>query len=104
MGIEGAIALALTAAIFNLIPYVGPLIGTALGVLLGIGQLYAMGTSDPTLEIDLINSLYLLLGLFVAVQLLDNLVFQPFIFSNSVGAHPLEIFIVISVAGALLKE
>lgn len=102
MGIEGAIALALTAAIFNLIPYVGPLIGTALGVLLGIGQLYAMGTSDPTLEIDLINSLYLLLGLFIAVQLLDNLVFQPFIFSNSVGAHPLEIFIVISVAGALL--
>jgi predicted PurR-regulated permease PerM len=36
------------------------------------------------------------------VQLLDNIVFQPLIFSNSVGAHPLEIFLVISIAGTLL--
>jgi predicted PurR-regulated permease PerM len=49
-----------------------------------------------------VQSLYLLFGLFAGVQLLDNLVFQPIIFSNSVGAHPLEIFLVISIAGTLL--
>ena len=102
IGVEGAVVLALTAAIFNLIPYVGPIIGATLGILLGLGQLYAMGTSDPALEVDLVQGLYLLIGLFLVVQLLDNIVFQPFIFSNSVGAHPLEIFIVISIAGTLL--
>ena len=38
---------------------------------------------------------------FVIVQLTDNLVFQPLIFSNSVNAHPLEIFLVILIAGSL---
>jgi len=102
IGVEGAIVLALTAAIFNLIPYVGPIIGATLGILLSMGQLYALGAADPTLNLDLVQGLYLLAGLFVVVQLLDNIVFQPFIFSNSVGAHPLEIFIVISIAGTLL--
>ena len=32
---------------------------------------------------------------FGAMQLLDNFILQPWIFSNSVLAHPLEIFIVI---------
>jgi predicted PurR-regulated permease PerM len=33
--------------------------------------------------------------------MIDNYVFQPAIFSNSINAHPLEIFIVILVAGSL---
>jgi predicted PurR-regulated permease PerM len=102
IGVEGAIVLALTAAVFNLIPYVGPIIGATLGILLSMGQLYALGAADPTVDPDLVQGLYLLVGLFAVVQLLDNIVFQPFIFSNSVGAHPLEIFIVISIAGTLL--
>ena len=102
IGVQGAVVLALTAAVFNLIPYVGPLIGASLGILLGMGQLYTTGLADPTITLDLLQSLYLLVGLFLAVQLLDNLVLQPLIFSNSIGAHPLEIFLVISVAGTLL--
>lgn len=102
IGVEGAIVLALCAAVFNLIPYVGPIIGAALGILLGMGQLYASGMADPTLEINLLENLYLLSALFLTAQLLDNILFQPIIFSNSVGAHPLEIFLVISIAGTLL--
>ena len=66
------------------------------------GTVYALGAADPNVDPDLVQGLYLLVGLFAVVQLLDNIVFQPFIFSNSVGAHPLEIFIVISIAGTLL--
>ena len=102
IGVKGAVVLALCAAVFNLIPYVGPLLGASLGILLSLGQLYAMGVSDPDLDIDLIQSLYWLLFLYGGVQLLDNIVFQPIIFSNSVGAHPLEIFLVISIAGTFL--
>jgi predicted PurR-regulated permease PerM len=38
---------------------------------------------------------------FVLGQLVDNFFSQPFIFSTSVKSHPLEIFIVILVAGLL---
>jgi predicted PurR-regulated permease PerM len=35
------------------------------------------------------------------MQLIDNFIIQPIIFSNSVKAHPLEIFIVVLSAGTL---
>jgi len=40
-------------------------------------------------------------SVFLIIQLLDNILFQPIIFSNSVNAHPLEIFLVISIGGTL---
>jgi predicted PurR-regulated permease PerM len=35
----------------------------------------------------------------VVTHLIDNIVFQPIIYSNSVRAHPLEVFIVVLAAG-----
>lgn len=43
---------------------------------------------------------WVLLGLVIG-QLIDNFFSQPFIFSNSVKSHPLEIFLVIIIAGLL---
>ena len=40
-------------------------------------------------------------GVFLTMQMLDNFLLQPFIFSNSVKAHPLEIFIIILVGAKL---
>jgi predicted PurR-regulated permease PerM len=37
----------------------------------------------------------------IATQLLDNFIFQPLIFSKSIKAHPLEIFLVVIAAGTL---
>jgi predicted PurR-regulated permease PerM len=47
------------------------------------------------------KTLYVMMG-FVLGQLIDNFFSQPFIFSNSVKSHPLEIFIVILASGTLL--
>ena len=38
---------------------------------------------------------------FGCMQMLDNFILQPFIFSNSVKAHPLEIFLIILVGAQL---
>ena len=38
---------------------------------------------------------------FLAGQLADNFFTQPVIFAGSVKAHPLEIFLLISIAGSL---
>ena len=40
-------------------------------------------------------------GTFAAMQMLDNFLLQPIIFSTSVKAHPLEIFLVILLAAKL---
>ena len=38
---------------------------------------------------------------FLGAQLVDNFFTQPVIFANRVHAHPMEIFVVISIAGSL---
>lgn len=94
LGVEYAFLIGFLAAIINIIPYLGPIIGMLVGLVVGL-------TAQP--EIDFYTELLPLaskmIGVFLTVQLLDNLVFQPYIFSNSVYAHPLEIFLVILVAG-----
>ena len=41
------------------------------------------------------------IGVFASMQILDGFVLQPYIFSNSVSAHPLEIFLVVVVGAKL---
>lgn len=96
LGVEYAFLIGFLAAIINIIPYLGPIIGMIVGLVVGL-------TAQP--EIDFYTQMLPLaskmIGVFLTVQLLDNLVFQPYIFSNSVYAHPLEIFLVILIAGKI---
>ncbi len=95
-GVQSAIVIAVAAAFFNLIPYLGPMIGATFGLILGLGQSIAL---YPEASIGLLA--LKIIAVFAATQLTDNFVFQPLIFSNSIKAHPLEIFLVISVAGLM---
>jgi predicted PurR-regulated permease PerM len=96
IGVENALLIGMFAGLINIIPYIGPLIGVSFGLLIGI-------TSN--LEMNFYVELIPLLGkiciTFLIVQLLDALFFQPMVISNIVKAHPLEIFIVILIAGTL---
>ena len=63
-------------------------------------------TMTSNLEADfstviLPKTIYVMIG-FTLGQLIDNLFSQPYIFSNSVKSHPLEIFIVILAGGTLM--
>lgn len=95
-GIKNALIIAFLCALLNLIPYVGPLIGAVLMLVL---------TMTANLDADfssviLPKSIYVMIG-FTIGQLIDNFFSQPYIFSTSVKSHPLEIFIVIMMAGIL---
>ncbi len=96
VGIPNAIVIAFLCALFNIIPYVGPIIGAVLMVTLSMTS--NLG-ADFT-EFILPNTGKVMIG-FVIGQLVDNFFSQPFIFSNSVRSHPLEIFLVIIIAGLL---
>jgi len=96
LGVENALLIAFLAGLFNVIPYVGPLIGISIGLLLGITGSMQLDFYSQTVPL-----LAGMLIVFAIVQLLDNFVFQPLIFSNSVKAHPLEIFVVILMSATL---
>lgn len=81
------------AGAFNIIPYIGPIIGVVLGLIIGVAA---------NIDLEFYSGLLPLIwgiGLvMIGTQLVDNIIFQPLIYSNSVYAHPLEIFLVILLA------
>ena len=91
-----AIGIGFIAGILNVIPYVGPLIGDVIGVLFGI--ILKLGTGAG-LDVNIWIFILIILIIMIAAQLIDNLIYQPIIFSTSIKAHPLEIFIVLLMAG-----
>ncbi|NJN25058.1 MAG: AI-2E family transporter [Cyclobacteriaceae bacterium] len=96
-GINYAATIALFAAIINLIPYLGPILGAVFGILVGLSTSGGFIFEDNHFIIMTIE----IASVFAIVQLTDNILLQPLIFSKSVKAHPLEIFIII-FAGATL--
>jgi len=100
MGFKYSIGIAFLTGILNVIPYVGPLIGGAIGVTLSLIIKYICATSFG-LAVGFPAFIAVLIGCFVFTQMIDNYLFQPFIYSNSVKAHPLEIFIVLLLAGQI---
>jgi predicted PurR-regulated permease PerM len=76
------------------IPYIGPWIGAAIGLVLFI-------TANIQLDFsaEVVPMIIIILVVIGVVKLIDDSVFQPIIYSKSVKAHPLEIFFVIIVAG-----
>ncbi len=100
MGFRYSIGIAFLTGILNIIPYVGPLIGAVIGTSLSLTIKYICATSFG-LSVGFVPFLLILIGIFVVTQLVDNYVFQPLIYSNSVKAHPLEIFIVFLIAGQM---
>ncbi len=79
----------------NVIPYLGPIIGATIGVILGTISHLSTGNYDVLILILTI------IGTFSVANLIDNIVLQPWIYSSSVKAHPLEIFLVILIAGSV---
>ena len=96
LGVENSFAIAFICAILNIIPYLGPIISIILMIVLSVTN-----NLDSFMVNDFIyNSVYLFLG-FSLIQLIDNFILQPYIFSSSIKSHPLEVFIVIIFSGIL---
>ncbi len=91
-----SITLGLIAGILNVIPYVGPIVSSILGFFIVI-----INNSQLDFNSQMMPLLMLMLIVYAIVHVIDNILFQPLIFSNSVSAHPLEIFILILIAGSL---
>ena len=100
LGFKYSIGIAFITGIFNVIPYVGPMIGGIIGVVLALTVKYVCAASLGA-AVSFPVFVAMLVAIFVVTQMIDNYLFQPFIYSNSIKAHPLEIFLVFLAAGQM---
>ena len=93
-----ALGIAFIAGVLNILPYVGPIIGYVLGSLLCMLLKYGTGMG---LDVNIWVFGLIIVCIMLAVQLVDNFVLQPIIYSTSIQATALEIFIVMLIAGTI---
>lgn len=98
IGPQYALGIAFIAGVLNVIPYVGPLIGEAIGVVLCVVLKYGAGMG---LGVPIWAFAVIVFGVMLSAQLIDNFVYQPLIYSTSIKSTPLEIFIVLLIAGKM---
>jgi len=93
-GVQNALLIGFFGGLMNIIPYLGPVIGATVGMLLAVFSVLGAGMISEVFPL-----IFIVLGVFAGSNLIDNIVLQPLIYSNSVKAHPVEIFLVILIAG-----
>ncbi len=96
LGIENALIIGFLGGLMNIIPYLGPLIGGTMGVIIAVTTALSFGMYDVVMLIGIE-----VVAVFLVANLIDNIVLQPVIYSNVANAHPVEIFLVIIMAGSL---
>jgi predicted PurR-regulated permease PerM len=91
---QQALVMGLILGILNVIPYVGPWLGLFIAIIMGVAS--HMNQDFTLVVIPLVGYMVIVEAV---THLIDNVIFQPVIFSNSVRAHPLEIFVVVLASG-----
>jgi predicted PurR-regulated permease PerM len=96
LGVKNALLLGCLGGLLNIIPYLGPVIGATLAAILAYVAALSGGFAPELIWIPI-----KVLIAFSICNLFDNFVIQPIVYSKSVYAHPVEIFLVIMMAGTL---
>lgn len=85
IGVQLALAISFFAAVFNLVPYLGPIIGAFPAVLL------ALTTATP------FTSALLVIVLFLVANQLEGNFLSPYVLSKSTNLHPVTVLIAITL-------
>jgi len=96
LGIKNAVLLGFIGGLLNVIPYLGPVIGATLASILAYTAALSGGFAPELVWIPI-----KVVIAFSVCNLFDNFVIQPIVYSKSVKAHPVEIFVVIMMAGSI---
>lgn len=96
MGFGHAVVVGVFAGLVNVIPYVGPWIGALFGLSVSVANNLDSSFTEVTLPL-----MVWVVVVVMVIQLIDNMIFQTIIYSDSIKAHPLEIFFVTLMAGSI---
>ena len=90
IGAPSPLALGVIAALLGWIPYIGPIIGCALAVM--------VAASDFPNDVSLI---YTTIGLFASLRVLDDFVFVPYVIGKNMSIHPLLTLLMFFIGEAI---
>jgi len=90
IGLDIPLLMGAITGLFNLVPYIGPIISIVLALLVGA----AMTPLDPAV-------LYLSVVVIIGAQIFDNVVVIPSIVANAVNLHPVQAILGIIIFGSL---
>lgn len=90
---QNALFMGMIVGMLNVIPYIGPLIATSICILITI--------QNPIAGFSLFGGAVVVACTVLITKAMDDFIIQPILYSKQVKAHPLEIFIVILIAGSL---
>ena len=90
MSMRDASVIGLIMGVMNVVPYAGPFIGGLIAV--SISMLTPIGG-------EIMYTACVVLSTIVVVKVVDDFVIQPTLYSERIQAHPLEVFLVILIAG-----
>lgn len=96
MGVPNALLIGFIGGLMNIIPYLGPIIGMTIGVILSVLSVLSNAQYDM-----IVFTMFSVIGVFLVSNLIDNMVLQPQIYSKSVKAHPVEVFLTIIIGGKI---
>jgi len=100
LDMESALGIGFIAGLLNIIPYIGPISGCILGTFMGVAiKLCSGGAVGISMELGVMILIFA--SIFIFTQIVDMFFLQPLIYSTSIKAYPLEIFLVILLAGSL---
>ncbi len=85
IGVKYSIIIGAIAGIANLIPYIGPIAGATLAVIVAY-----VDTGNMQIIIEILIA-------FTAIQLVENVIISPYVVGRSVEMHPLTIIIVVLI-------
>ena len=96
LGVKNALIIGFLGGLMNIIPYLGPIIGASMGVVMGVTTTLSLGMYDQVGFFALG-----IIAVFIIANLIDNILLQPLIYSSSIKARPIEIFLVIIMGGTI---
>jgi len=95
--VPNALLIGFLVGVFNIIPYIGPFLAMGLGLAISITSLLP---TEPSAEV-LTMLFWKMAIIFAVIKGIDTFALTPIIFGKSIQVHPVEIFIVILLAGYL---
>ncbi len=96
MSFPYAALLGIFAAVTNLIPYIGPIIGAVPAVIISLISDQARVVDPMSLNLFIVTSIYLL------AQLIDIIFIIPFLVARIVNLHPVTVIVVIIIGAEVM--
>lgn len=90
LGVEYAIVIGVLAGIANLVPYLGPIVGASLAILVSLTQVGTFEMVGPIVIMTII------------IRMIDDFVVQPLCFARSVDMHPLTVILLLLIGHEML--